>query len=159
MSRVHEMIKKAAERGKQKTAGMANSGEEVEQMIWKRRTRAQTRGEAQGLFSTSGDTIEQDRADLKKLFVQTDGAELGAGLMDLPADLKKVSHVASFLDMVEKKAGLTEAQRRYPELQKVSEYTSGGAERTTKTQPPKKRDPKAAFGPGPATAPMTGGRI
>lgn len=77
-------------------------------------TRAETRAEAEALFGATGEASRKARGQMEKLFIQTPGAETMAPL------LSKTASVEKFFDQLEKTAGMTEAQRRFPELLKVA---------------------------------------
>ena len=134
--------------------GVGNLGEEERsQLEMQVKTRARSRAEAELLFRASEGSRTKDRNLLRKLFVQTPGAEspdrLAANPIPAPPEddllssayktQAKHSSVTVCTDAFFEKlseARLTEAQRRYPELMKVSGAPGG---RGTFVLPPTKK--------------------
>ena len=79
-------------------------------------TCAETRAEAEQLFGEMGDSSRKSRKLLEKLFIQTPGAETMA-----PQLVEKIASATStFFEKNASQFGMTEAQRRFPELLKVA---------------------------------------
>jgi hypothetical protein len=108
--------------------------EELDRMLLQKDNRASSRAAARALFpSVAEDGMAKDSKLMKKLFVQTPGAETMAPTLEGIHQAKTAAVDAFFA----KYAGLTEAQRRFPELLKVAKPTPNL----------KKRNPEAASGP------------
>lgn len=91
-----------------------------------RLTRSDTRKDLTNLFKTSPQNRERDRALMEKLFVQMPGAQTMADNLLKTASasqiesFEKIKVAYNVHHFFESGAHLTEAQRRFPELQKVS---------------------------------------
>ena len=106
---------------------VGNLGEEEMNFLkYVRMTRDDTRKDANELFSLAHQTRQRDIALMEKLFVQAPGAitmahnllkEASAEQWDAFEKVKVAYNVHNFF---ESGAYLTDAQRRYPELQKVA---------------------------------------
>lgn len=87
-------------------------------------TRAETRAEAEQLFGQMGESSRKSRKTIEKLFVQAPGAETMSPQLAKTASTKTASVTANLEAFFEKNAsafdGLTDAQRRFPELLKVA---------------------------------------
>lgn len=114
---------------KNKKAGMAEGGEALSRMKHVHLTRADTRAQVDALFGRSEDVRKRERKLLEKLFVQTPAAEglppelakTASSMADEFERLEREDIARSTTDFFEKKAYLTEAQRRFPELLTVEE--------------------------------------
>lgn len=91
-----------------------------------RLTRSDTRKDLTNLFKTSPQNRERDRALMEKLFVQMPGAQTMADNLLKTASasqiesFEKIKVAYNVHHFFESGAHLTEAQRRFPELQKVA---------------------------------------
>lgn len=115
-------------------------------------TREETRAETDTLFENAKSSRKGHRATVEKLFVQTPGAET------MTPALQKESAAKNTLAYFEKVAGqanLTEAQRRYPELLKVSSASGPAPRPSTVTVP--KATSKDIKGSTPTKSVLSGG--
>lgn len=106
---------------------VGNLGEEEMNFLkYVRMTRDDTRRDANELFTAAHQTRKRDIALMEKLFIQAPAAmtmshnllkEASAEQWDAFEKVKVAYNVTQFF---EKGAHLTDAQRRYPELQKVA---------------------------------------
>ena len=136
---------------------VASDEEAVAQTEQKILTREVTRLQTDVLFDNAKSSRKADRAKVEKLFIQTPGAETMAPTLQKEAVAKNVA------EFFEKQAsGLTEAQRRFPELLKVSNAT-GPVPRPSLTQPKKMSTPSPSggasvtSGPSPVRSGLSGG--
>jgi len=154
---------------------MASDVETAEQVKQQIKTKEDTKAETDVLFNHAQETRKKNRKKLKKLFVQAEGAEtMAPGLQaesppfdptwgikapEMPKGLTatKVASVTKNVEaFFEKQAsGLTEAQRRFPELLKVANAT-GPVPRPPLVQP-KKATPTSAGGVTPVKSVLSGG--
>jgi hypothetical protein len=114
-----------------KKIAVGNLGqEEKDQFRAKTISRAQTRAEADALFTHKATEIASDNQKyLKQHFVQAPGAETAP-------TLAKTAAVDLFFTLLPEKiaeAQLTDAQRRYPELLKVAAAPGGRGSNPTPT--------------------------
>lgn len=130
-----------------KRAGVANLGaEEVAQTDLKVLTRARTRAQAEALFSQAAAAKAKEQRLVSSFFTQGSDGETMAPV------LAKTAAVDEFFA---KLAGPTPAQRRYPELLKVS--TAPGGAGTVLTPSTTKRVTTSKNGPAPTQSHLSGG--
>jgi hypothetical protein len=108
-----------------KFAGVGNLGaEEVAELKAKVLTREDVRRETHALFSNADAAQKRDRKVVEKLFVQAPGAVTAPTLAKTASQFSKTAAVDAWFS---ENGHLfqTEAQRRFPELMKVSAGTTG----------------------------------
>lgn len=110
---------------KLKRAGVANKGaEELAQYQLKVLTRARAQAEAETLFSEANSAKAKEQRKIRGLFVQAQGAETMAPQLTKTSSVRAraqsvTANVDAFFEKLSE-ARKSDAQRRYPELMKVS---------------------------------------
>jgi hypothetical protein len=129
-----------------KRAGVANLGaEELHQTDAKVLTRARTRAQAEALFTQANAAKAKEQRLFGNLFHQTQGAETEAPML---------SKTAAIDEFFAELSAPSDAQRRYPELLKVSAAPGVG----TRVAPSlTKRKTTDTTGPSPTQSSLSGG--
>lgn len=127
-----------------KKEAVGNLGEEELNFLkMVRMTRADTRRDAEALFSASHQCRARDLALMEKLFVQTPGSiNMGYNLAKTASadealfeQFEKIKVAYNVHHFFEADAHLSDAQRRYPELQKVAARPSMTLKKTKDCAP------------------------